>query len=124
MPLLAVPSVLLVLALLVSLDPTYAGTCALYDDVPTPGIHCFHGNQLEKAITSSSVLWMVEFYSSWCGHCQHFAPVMKELGTEVKAWSSVFKLGVLECTDSKDNQKICDKHKIQGYPTLKVVLSL
>ncbi len=117
----AAPLVLLVVFILLA-PLSRADTCALYDDrPPSPGIHCFHGSQLDSAVTSSRVLWMVEFYSSWCGHCQHFAPVMKELGAEVKAWSSVFKLGVIECTGSKDDQKACDRHKVQAYPTLKVV---
>lgn len=116
------PALLALLVLVLSPPPTYSESCALYDDTPTPaGVHCFHGNQLDKAVTSSRFLWMVEFYSSWCGHCQHFAPVMKELGGEVKAWSSVFKIGVMECTGSKDNQKSCDRHQIQAYPTLKVL---
>lgn len=103
-----------------TLFPTsFSKNCALYDP-PVPGIHCFHGNQVDKAVTNSQTIWMLEFYSSWCGHCQHFAPVMKEIGAEVAPWSSVFKLGVLECTSSDENQEICSKYKVVGYPTLRV----
>ena len=109
--------------LLVLTPSSLAGTCKLYDP-PTPGIHCFHGDEIDRAVVSSKTIWLVEFYSSWCGHCQHFAPVMKEIGAEVEAWSSVFKLGVLECTGSKVNQKACDKYKVQAYPTLRVSVLL
>lgn len=93
--------------------------CALYDP-PVPGLTCFHGDQALSAITDSRNSWMVEFYSSWCGHCQHFAPAMKELGMDVKQWSSVIKVGVFECTESKENQKICSKFNVEAYPTIRV----
>ena len=98
---------------------TKAQSCALYDP-PAPGINCFHGEQVLQAITNSRTSWMIELYSSWCGHCQHFAPAMKELGKDVKQWSSVVRIGVFECTESKENQNICSKFKIGGYPTIRV----
>ena len=64
--------------------------------------------------------WMVELYSSWCGHCQNFAPRLKELAKEIEVWSEVVKMGVLECTSSKDDQNMCGKMGIQGYPTIRV----
>ena len=110
--------------ILLALTPwSLASTCALYDP-PTPGIHCFHGNEIDHAVISGKTIWLVEFYSSWCGHCQHFAPVMKEIGAEVEVWSSVFKLGVLECTGSKVNQNMCDKYKVRAYPTLRVSFNM
>lgn len=96
-----------------------AQSCALYDP-PVPGINCFHGDQVLRAITNSRTSWMIELYSSWCGHCQHFAPAMKELGKDVKQWSSVIRIGVLECTASKENQNVCSKFNIGGYPTIRV----
>ncbi len=114
-------AVLLAMVVLTLTPPSLADTCALYDP-PALGIHCFQGNALDRVVTSSKTLWMIEFYSSWCGHCQHFAPVMKEIGAEIEAWSSTFKLGVVECSGSKDSQNACNRHKIQAYPTLKVVM--
>eukprot|EP00121_Abeoforma_whisleri_P015788 Awhi_evm1s14521 len=29
---------------------------------------------------------VVEFYSQYCGHCQHFAPVYKQLATSLALW--------------------------------------
>ena len=98
---------------------TEAQSCALYDP-PVPGINCFHGDQVFQAITNSRTSWMIELYSSWCGHCQHFAPAMKELGKDLKQWSSVVRIGVLDCTASKENQDICSKFNIGGYPTIRV----
>lgn len=114
-------NILVILFIFLVIHPgyTHAASCALYDP-PTPGIHCFHGYEINHAVTSSKTSWVVEFYSGWCGHCQHFASAMKEIGREIEPWSSVFKLGVLECTGSKVNQDICGKYKIEAYPTLRV----
>ncbi len=98
---------------------TKAQSCALYDP-PVPGINCFHGDQVFRSMTNSRTSWMIELYSSWCGHCQHFAPAMKELGKDVKRWSSVVRIGVFECTESKENQDVCSKFNIGGYPTIRV----
>ena len=96
-----------------------AKNCALYDP-PVPGLTCFHGDQVIHAITNSPTSWMVEFYSSWCGHCQHFAPVIKELGGDIKQWSSVIRIGVLDCTGPQGNQDICTKVGVGAYPTIRV----
>ena len=96
-----------------------AQNCALYDP-PVPGITCFRGEEVLRAITNSPTGWMIELYSSWCGHCQHFAPAMKELGRDVKRWSSVIRIGVVDCTGSKENQDVCTKFSIGGYPSIKV----
>ena len=63
---------------------------------------------------------MVELYSSWCGHCQHFAPRLKELAKEMEAWSDVVRIGVMECTGLKENQDMCNKMDVGGYPTIRV----
>jgi len=119
------PSVVVYVAfLLLALSPTFVSvasnqTCALYDS-PTPGIHCFHGNKVLETITNSQWAWMVELYSSWCGHCQRFAPKLKELAAELEAWSDVFRVGVFECTGPKENVNICSQFGVQGYPTIRV----
>lgn len=111
-----------VLVLWAALPLSAASPCALYEK-PAPGVHCLHGNELDRTVTRAKVSWAVEFYSSWCGHCQHFAPILMEIGRDIESWSSVFRLGVLECMESKANQKACGKYKIEGYPTLRVSMS-
>ena len=58
-----------------------SSTCSLYESAV--GVVCFHGDEVTSAITTSGTSWLVEFYSSWCGHCQHFAPTWKELAKDI-----------------------------------------
>jgi len=37
-----------------------------------------------SVIYGSSQLWMVDFYLSWCGACQRFAPVYSSFATSIK----------------------------------------
>ena len=46
----------------------------------------FSGDELDKLIQGSSKPWMVQFYSSWCGHCIHFQPTFSEFGARVEGW--------------------------------------
>ena len=69
-------------------------------------------------VTESDALWLVEFYAPWCGHCQQLAPewkaAAKALATEMP---DEVKLGAVDCTRSNG---VCQKYKVDGYPTLKV----
>ena len=33
---------------------------------------------------NSDTLWLVQFYSHWCGHCQRFAPFWKDLAKNIE----------------------------------------
>ena len=53
----------------------------------------------------------VKFYSPTCGHCRAMAPDFAEAAT---AFSDVVFGGV----DCSENKRICNKHKVDGYPTI------
>lgn len=73
--------------------------------------------------------FFVEFYSSWCGACQAYAPKFKAFAKCVNAcsissrqlepWSSLVQVTVLNCADDK-NLPICREHSINAFPTIKV----
>lgn len=63
----------------------------------------------------NNITHVVQFYNTFCGHCQMFAPVYKELATRVKNWTSVVRIAGIDC--SKDeNLDVCSN--IEGYPTI------
>ena len=40
-------------------------------------------DNFNRTVYGSSNVWIIEFYSSWCGHCIHFAPKWKEFSTSM-----------------------------------------
>lgn len=59
---------------------------------------------------------LLEFYNSWCGFCQRFAPSWKALATDIRTWN--VEIGAIDCSD-EDNSPICREFEILGYPTLR-----
>ncbi|RZC37276.1 Evr1 Alr and/or Thioredoxin domain containing protein [Asbolus verrucosus] len=83
------------------------------DDVVILTVHNF-----KTEVMGSPQAWVVEFYNSWCGFCQRFAPSWKALGTDVKGWSDLVKIAALDCSVD-DNTPICREYEIMAYPTLR-----
>lgn len=54
---------------------------SLYE--PSDKIVLLENDTISAAIHNSNTAWFVEFYSSWCGHCQAFAPDWKKLAKQV-----------------------------------------
>ncbi|EGD74401.1 hypothetical protein PTSG_06412 [Salpingoeca rosetta] len=63
--------------------------------------------------------WLVEFYASWCGHCQNFAPAWRTLSQRLNTWREVLVVGAINCGDEA-NKRACQRHNVTGYPTIKV----
>ncbi|XP_046654495.1 sulfhydryl oxidase 1-like [Daphnia pulicaria] len=72
----------------------------------------------KSTIVATSNAWLVEFYSSWCGHCIDFAPAYIQLANDVKGWEKVIKVGAVDCA-KEENIPLCRDFEIMGYPTLK-----
>jgi len=68
-----------------------------------------------ETFVNSDDVSLVKFYAPWCGHCKTLAPEY-ERAAEALNGSSV-RLGKIDCTQ---NDSICAKMGIEGYPTLKV----
>ena len=58
--------------------------------------------------------WFVEFYSPYCGHCKHLAPIWDEYHQRNK---DTLNIARIDCTDNK-GYDICSDFGIRGYPTL------
>jgi len=82
------------------------------------GITLVNHSNLTKIVLDSDTAWMVEFYSSWCGHCIRFAPIFKELGKNVDGWKSMIRLAAIDCAQD-ENVATCRDYDIMGYPSLK-----
>ncbi|XP_033643196.1 sulfhydryl oxidase 1-like isoform X1 [Asterias rubens] len=78
---------------------------------------------LKSTVYNSEQAWFVQFYSSWCGHCLHFAPVWKAFAVDISGWQSIARLGAVNCADQK-NSKICSQNIDVGFPTLRLFRAL
>jgi len=65
-------------------------------------------------ITENNLV-LAEFFAPWCGHCKALAPEYETAATELKGKG--IALAKIDCTEESD---LCQKHGVEGYPTLKV----
>ena len=91
---------------------------SLYSAVEDPDIAQLNSSNLRPTVLGSDRAWLVEFYSSWCGHCIHFAPTYKALAKETSLWKGVVALAAIDCADDA-NTAICREFEIMGYPSMK-----
>jgi len=70
----------------------------------------------EAAVISSHQVWFVDFYASWCPHCQNFAPTWDRIASEYATDASTVSFGAMDCAVF-DN--FCSGIGIDGYPQLR-----
>ncbi|CAB1434425.1 unnamed protein product [Pleuronectes platessa] len=75
-------------------------------------------SSLKPAVTNSSSAWLLQFYSSWCGHCVQFSGTWKSLALDVKDWQRAISVAVLDCAQ-EENFDVCKEYGIKFYPTFK-----
>ncbi|ORE09282.1 thioredoxin-like protein [Rhizopus microsporus var. microsporus] len=71
-----------------------------------------------KEITSSGQ-WLIEHFSPWCPHCQHFAPTWKQLSEDFGqlATTNNFHFGTINCAVQGD---LCNKHNVHSIPNIQL----
>jgi thiol oxidase len=67
---------------------------------------------------NSNRLQLIQFYNSWCGHCIAFAPTFKSFAEDIKDWTHLITISVVDCAQ-EINTKLCRNMEINVYPTLK-----
>lgn len=107
-------SVLACVAILLSwvAVPTFAG---LYK--PTAPLTILNATNFHDVLTNKSNAWIVEFYVSWCGYCQRFAPVFLAFAEDIEGWKPILSLAALDCSD-EHNVDLCRSYNVTTYPTL------
>lgn len=73
-----------------------------------------------STIYQSETAWLVEFYASWCGHCQRYAKTYRQIGIDTLAWKSVVRIAAINCY-AEENNPICDQHGVRAYPTIRLI---
>jgi len=93
-----------------------SGGTPLYS--PDDKIVLLNSTNFQPTICGSERAWLVEFYSSWCGHCIHFAPTFKQLAADVYGWRDVMGIAAIDCAQDV-NMPTCREYEVMGYPSIK-----
>ncbi|CAF3331192.1 unnamed protein product [Rotaria sp. Silwood1] len=78
------------------------------------------GQNFSSTVYESNTAWLIEFYASWCGHCQSYANTYREVAIDTWGWRTVVRIGAINCY-ADENSALCDQHNITGYPTLRLI---
>ncbi len=64
-----------------------------------------------KDITESAPVVLVEFYATWCPHCQRMMPVVKQIKELLEGSADVYQF------DIDQNQEAADNINVSSVPT-------
>jgi len=70
------------------------------------------GVQLTRAIEKTDELLVVDFWATWCGPCQQFAPTFKQAASQLEPKARFIKI------ETEAEQAISAKYSIRSIPTL------
>ncbi len=69
-------------------------------------------SSFEDLLKSSELPVLVDFYATWCGPCQMMAPILEQVGANLRDRLQVVKID----TDKYPN--LASKYQIEALPTL------
>ncbi|KAL8174577.1 UNVERIFIED_CONTAM: Sulfhydryl oxidase 2 [Gekko kuhli] len=95
----------------------WAAAAGLYESGAGP-VSVLEAASVRAALLGSPSAWLLQFYSSACGHCVAFAPAWRALAADVREWESAIRIGVLDC-GAGVNYEVCKEYGIQYYPTFR-----
>ena len=70
--------------------------------------------QLDRAISKTDELLVVDFWASWCGPCKQFAPTFSHTSSALKGKARFIKI------ETESEQMAANKHNIRSIPTLAI----
>ncbi|PSK41153.1 protein disulfide-isomerase domain [Candidozyma pseudohaemuli] len=71
-----------------------------------------------KGFLEENPLVLTEFFAPWCGYCKILGPEFSKAADILNESHPNIKLAQIDCTEQED---LCHKHEIRGYPTMKVM---
>ncbi|XP_077904804.1 sulfhydryl oxidase 2 isoform X2 [Ictidomys tridecemlineatus] len=108
---------LLVLLAAAATGPGAGGAAQLYR-AGEDAVWVLDSGSVRGATANSSAAWLVQFYSSWCGHCIGYAPTWRALAGDVRDWAAAIRVAALDCAEEK-NQEVCRTYDVHFYPTFR-----
>ncbi|XP_068831060.1 sulfhydryl oxidase 2 [Capricornis sumatraensis] len=111
------PPLLVLLTAAAAAGPGAGGAARLYR-AGEDAVWVLDSGSVRGATANSSAAWLVQFYSSWCGHCIGYAPTWRALAADVRDWAAAIRVAALDCAEEK-NQEVCRTYDIHFYPTFR-----
>lgn len=111
------PRLLFLLAVVAAVGPREGGGARLYRE-GSDAVWLLDSGSVRSATGNSSAAWLVQFHSSWCGHCIGYAPTWRALAADVRDWAAAIRVAALDCAEEK-NQDVCRTYDIHFYPTFR-----
>ncbi|KAL1400569.1 hypothetical protein pipiens_002056 [Culex pipiens pipiens] len=88
----------------------------LYDS--NDSVISLNAANLKAQVYGKSHASLVEFYNSYCGFCRRYAPVWKQLASDILGWNRQVKVTALDCSRDENNA-ICREFEVMAYPTIR-----
>lgn len=71
-------------------------------------------NNFRRYINDNGLPVVVDFWASWCGPCQQFAPIFEQVASDMSTKACFLKL------DTEENQTTAGSFNIRSIPTLMI----
>ncbi len=78
---------------------------------PEDQVYILNATTIKDHVYGSNKGYMLEFFSSWCGHCIHFAPKWKQFANDLAPWQNIVVIAGLDCADD-NNVAICREYEV------------
>lgn len=65
-----------------------------------------------------SITTIMNFNTDWCGYSKQFQPIWNQFSSNMTGKG--IKVQNIKC-DKEENAELCQKFKVQGYPTVKLI---
>ncbi|MGK7877876.1 MAG: thioredoxin [Xenococcaceae cyanobacterium] len=69
-------------------------------------------SSFQELLTGSDLPVLVDFYATWCGPCQMMAPILEQVGAQMKNRLQVVKI------DTEKYPRLASQYHIEALPTL------
>jgi thioredoxin len=71
-------------------------------------------SSFQELLSNSPLPVLVDFYATWCGPCQMMAPILEQVGAQMKNRIQIVKI------DTDRYPGLASQYQIQALPTLVV----